>query len=59
MYHLYYVTFSQQSVASTDDTRISGVNDCPKNCLCSRNIEADYKVCTSTQVCVYEGERGN
>ena len=35
----------------------NGVNNCPRNCLCSNNIELDYKVvfvraCVRVHVCV-------
>ena len=45
-----------QHYAAADDKRIPGVNDCPKDCLCSRNIEADYKVCSCQEK---EREREN
>ena len=43
-----HVFLCMQQSAAVGDKRISGVNECPKDCLCSRNIEAEYKVC----VCV-------
>ena len=31
----------------------NGVNNCPRNCLCSNNIELDYKVvCMCVHVCM-------
>ena len=41
---LFCYSYKQQA-ASQADKRISGLNDCPKECLCSRSIKADYKVC--------------
>lgn len=43
---------------SSSSKVLSGINDCPHNCLCSNNIEADYKnprllsqfVCSQTGV---------
>ena len=29
---------------------LSGINECPGNCLCSNAVEVDYKVCARVPV---------
>ena len=39
----YYSTKKSTSDKLSWRDKTEGVNDCPKNCLCSKNIKTDYK----------------